>query len=196
MGTFTRRALCTAAVSLALIGSAMAQTNLRVAYPGWDSKEQEREVTAILKAYEEGNPGTKIELISIPFPVLKQKLVVSVRSADAPDIAYIDGRWIPEFQAADFLTDLTDRVNKLEKSDWYPASWEPATVNGKIYGVPDRVDPWMIYYNVDLFKAAGVNEFPKTTDELVEAGKKITKNGVYAWGLLERDDDRGPRFSR
>ena len=167
---------------------ALAQTTLRVAYPGWDTKAQEAEVTGIFKAYETANPGTKIELISIPFPVLKQRIAVSVRSADAPDIAYIDGRWIPEFQATEFLADLTDQVKSLPKDDWYASSWEPATVGGKIYGIPDRVDPWMVYYNVDLFRAAGVNDFPKTTDELVEAGKKITKNGVYAWGLLAQND--------
>ena len=188
MKTFAKTLLGAAALAVAALGSASAQTTIRVAYPAWDSKDQEREVTGIFKAYEAANPGTKIDLISIPFPVLKQKIAVSVRSADAPDIAYIDGRWIPEFQAAEFLTDLTDRVKTLPKDDWYAASWEPATVNGKIYGIPDRVDPWMIYYNTDLFKAAGVNEFPKTTDELVAAGKKITKDGVYAWGLLAQND--------
>ena len=182
------KTLLSAAFGLVTMGAALADTTLRVAYPGWDSKDQEREVTAIFKAYEAANPGTKVELISIPFPVLKQKIAVSVRSADAPDVAYIDGRWIPEFQASDFLTDLTGRVKTLPKDDWYAASWEPATVDGKIYGIPDRVDPWMIYYNVDLLKAAGVNEFPKTTEELIEAGKKISKDGVYAWGLLAQND--------
>lgn len=188
MRTLARTLLGVAALALAAVAPALAQTTLRIAYPGWDSKDQEREVTAILKAYEAANPGTRVELISIPFPVLKQKIAVSVRSADAPDIAYIDGRWIPEFQAAEFLADLTDRVKGLPKDDWYAASWEPATVGGKIYAIPDRVDPWMIYYNVDLLKAAGVDEFPKTTDELVEAGKKVTKNGVYLWGLLAQND--------
>jgi multiple sugar transport system substrate-binding protein len=171
-----------------LVAPAAAQTVLRIAYPGWDSKEQEREVTAIFKAFEQANPGTRIELISIPFPVMKQKLVVSLRSADAPDLAYIDSRWIPEMQAAGFLADLTGRVATLDKADWHAASWLPATVAGKVYAVPDRIDPWMVYYNTDLFKAAGVSEFPKTMDDLVEAGKKITKGGVYAWGLIGAND--------
>src|SRR5687767_7621317 len=91
------------AILATLVMPAAAQTVLRIAYPGWDSKDQEREVTAIFKAFEQSNPGTRIELISTPFPVMKQKLVVSLRSADAPDLAYIDSRWIPEMQAAGFL---------------------------------------------------------------------------------------------
>ena len=176
------------AMTCMFLAPAAAQTTLRIAYPGWDSKEQEREVTAIFKAFEQGNPGTAIELISIPFPVMKQKLTVSLRSADAPDLAYIDSRWIPELQAAGFLADLTSRLATLDKADWYPAAWLPATVKDKVYAVPDRIDPWMVYYNTDLFKAAGVTEFPKTMDDLVAAGKKLTKDSVYAWGLIGAND--------
>ena len=176
------------ALALALAASAVSAQTLKITYPGWDSKEQEREVTAIFAEYEKQNPGVKIEVISTPFPVMKQKLVVSLRSGDAPDLGYLDGRWLPELQAAGFLADVTARADALDRKDWYPAAWEPATIGGKIYGIPDRVDPWMVYYNTDLFKAAGVAAFPETTDGLVAAGKKITGNGVYAWGLIGTND--------
>lgn len=176
-----------AAFSLAGGVPALAQ-NLRIAYPGWDSKDQERIVTGIFAEYEKQNPGVKIEIISIPFPVMKQKLIVSLRSGDAPDLGYLDGRWLPEMQAAGFLADVTAKVATLDRNDWYPAPWEPATIAGKIYAVPDRIDPWMVYYNTDLFKAAGVAEFPKTMDDLVAAGKKLTRDGVYGWGLIGAND--------
>jgi len=54
-------------VAALLIGAtAWAGTTIKVAYPGWDSKEQEKEVTSIFADYEKKNPGVKIELISIP----------------------------------------------------------------------------------------------------------------------------------
>lgn len=175
-------------VALALAAGGASAETLRISYPGWDSKEQEREVTQIFAEYEKRNPGVKIEVISTPFPVMKQKLVVSLRSGDAPDLGYLDGRWLPELQAAGFLADVTARAEALDRKDWYPASWEPATIDGKVYAIPDRVDPWMVYYNTDLFKAAGIDRFPETTDELVAAGRKITGNGVYAWGLIGAND--------
>lgn len=124
-----------AGLTLTLAAGAAGQT-LKITYPGWDSKEQEREVTAIFAAYEKQNPGVKIELISTPFPVMKQKLVVSLRSGDAPDLGYLDGRWLPELQAAGFLADVTAQANALDRKDWYPAAWEPATIDGKVYGIP------------------------------------------------------------
>ncbi len=171
------------------VSGAYAQKTIRIAYPGWDSKEQEKEVTSIFADWEKQNPGTKVEIISIPFPVMKQKLVVSLRSGDAPDMGYVDGRWLQEMQAAGFLSDLTEYANTLDKKDFYELPWKTATVDKKIYAIPDRIDPWMFYYNVDMFKAAGVNSFPKTMDEFVEVCKKVTVPGKqYAFGMVGAND--------
>jgi multiple sugar transport system substrate-binding protein len=178
-----------AALAASLMSSAVsAETVIRIAYPGWDSAEQEEAVTGIFNRYEEQNPDVRIELVSIPFPVMKQQLVVALRSGDAPDMGYIDGRWIPEMQAAGFLADLTERAESLDRDDWHEGPWMASTVDGRIYGIPDRIDPWMIYYNVDLFEAASIDEFPKTMSQLVETGKKLTGDGVYGWGLIGAND--------
>ena len=173
----------------AAVPGAYAETTIKIAYPGWDSKDQEKEVTGIFAAWEKQNPGVKVEIISIPFHMMKQKLVVSLRSGDAPDMGYVDGRWLQEMQAAGFLTDLTDYSDTLDKKDFFELPWKTATVGSKVYAVPDRIDPWMLYYNTDMFKAAGVKDFPKTMDELVEVCKKITiPDKQYGYGMVGAND--------
>jgi multiple sugar transport system substrate-binding protein len=181
--------LCSLFLAAMVIPGAHAETTIKIAYPGWDSKEQEKEVTGIFAAWEKQNPGVKVEIISIPFHMMKQKLVVSLRSGDAPDMGYVDGRWLQEMQAAGFLTDLTAYSSTLDKKDFFELPWKTATVGGKIYAVPDRIDPWMFYYNTDMFKAAGIREFPETMDELVEVCKKITiPDKQYGYGMVGAND--------
>jgi len=181
--------ICGLFLAALVVPGAYAASTIKIAYPGWDTKGQEKEVTGIFADWEKQNPGVKVEIISIPFPVMKQKLVVSLRSGDAPDMGYVDGRWLQEMQAAGFLTDLTDYSNSLDKKDFFELPWKTATAGGKIYAVPDRIDPWMFYYNVDMFKAAGVKDFPKTMDELVEVCKKITVPGKqYGYGMVGAND--------
>ncbi len=176
-------------LTMIAVPTAFADTTIKIAYPGWDTKEQEKEVTDIFAAWEKQNPGLKVEIISIPFPVMKQKLIVALRSGDAPDMGYVDGRWLQEMQAAGFLTDLTQYSDTLNKKDFFELPWKTATVEKKIYAIPDRIDPWMFYYNVDMFKAAGVKEFPKTMDELVEVCRKITVPGKqYGFGMVGAND--------
>lgn len=173
-----------------LAGRAGAQTavTLKIAYPAWDSTEQQKAVTGIFADYERLNPNVKIELISLPFPVLRQRLVVSARAGDPPDIAYCDGRWVPEMAAPGLLQDITAEVEKLDRADWYEEPWRGAALNQRLFAVPDRVDPWMVYYNTELFQKAGITAFPKTMEELAEAATKLTGGGVYGWGLLGAKD--------
>lgn len=110
---------------------AQSQTTIRIAYPAWDSKQQEQAVTGIFRAYEAQNPSVKIELISLPFPALRQRLVVSARAGDPPDVAYMDGRWVPEMAAPGLLLDITEQAAKLDRSDWYDEPWRGAELRGR-----------------------------------------------------------------
>ena len=191
MDGLTRRSalgVMAAAGLAATTARAQTQTTLKIAYPAWDSTEQQNAVMGIFAEYEKQNPNIKIELISLPFPVLRQRLVVAARAGDPPDVAYVDGRWVPEMATPGLLSDITDSVAKLDRKDWHDEPWKGATVRGRIFAVPDRIDPWLVYYNTDLFQAAGISSFPKTMDELAAAAKKLTAGNVYGWGLIGAKD--------
>lgn len=177
-----------AATSIYMPARAQSSVTLKIAYPAWDTKAQEAAVTGIFAEYEKQNPNVKIELISLPFPVLRQRLVVSARAGDPPDVAYVDGRWVPEMAAPGLLSDITSNVARLDRADWFAEPWRGATLGGRLYAVPDRIDPWMVYYNTDLFKKTGLAAFPKTLDELAMAAVKMTGDGAYGWGLIGAKD--------
>lgn len=54
--------------------------------------------------------------------------------------------------------------------------------DGRMDTLPLNIDPWMIYYNKELFAAKGL-AFPKTFEEIVMAAEKLTDKsaGVYGW---------------
>jgi multiple sugar transport system substrate-binding protein len=190
MRTLTRRSVlgAIAATTVAPAVHAQSPVTLKIAYPAWDTKAQEAAVTGIFADYEKQNPNVKIELISLPFPVLRQRLVVSARAGDPPDVAYVDGRWVPEMATPGLLSDITDGAAKLDRADWFVEPWKGATVNGRIFAIPDRIDPWLVYYNTELFQKAGITSFPKNLDQLAEAAVKLTGGGVYGWALIGAKD--------
>ncbi|MDR1625189.1 MAG: extracellular solute-binding protein, partial [Spirochaetia bacterium] len=53
-------------------------------------------------------------------------------------------------------------------------------VGGKRYSLPVHSGCVAMFYNPDIFKAAGVSGPPKTWDELIDTAKKITKGNQYA----------------
>lgn len=48
--------------------------------------------------------------------------------------------------------------------------------DGHTYQVPWKTNPIMAQYNTKMFKEAGIDEFPKTYSEFLEAASKITKD--------------------
>jgi len=190
MSGLTRRSTMAGIAAAGIAAPAVAQSpmTLKIAYPAWDTKAQEAAVTGIFADYEKQNPNLKIELISLPFPVLRQRLVVSARAGDPPDVAYVDGRWVPEMAVPGLIADITVAAAKLDRSDWFPEPWKGCTVGGRTFAIPDRIDPWLVYYNTELFEKAGITAFPKTMDELAAAAVKITGGGTYGWGLIGAKD--------
>jgi len=46
----------------------------------------------------------------------------------------------------------------------------------------------MIYYNTELFRKAGIDEFPKTMEDFVRDARKLTGQGQYGYGLIGAND--------
>lgn len=66
--------------------------------------------------------------------------------------------------------DFTGRV--------YDSALQAATYDGKIYGYPANVEYLGVFYNKDLFAAAGITEVPTTRDEFEAACQKLQDAGT------------------
>jgi len=177
--------LAAATAALLVAGAALAQpVTLRLFYPGWDSSEQETAVTGMIAEFEAANPDITIEIISTPFGVFQERLFVSLRSGDAPDVGYIGARWLQELRENDFLVDMSGIMEGLPREDWIEGTFVGVDTADGLWAIADRVDPWVIYTNERLLAEAGVDQCPDTTDDFIAAGKALTTGNVAAFGLV------------
>lgn len=101
------------------------------------------------------------------------RLMLSAGGADVPDIIRFDRLEIPEFAAADVLTDLTDMIAPF-KSDMIDSAVGLASFNDRIVGIPAQLKSKVWYYRHDLFEKAGVSpDNVKTLDDFIAAGKQL-----------------------
>ena len=141
--------------------------------PNWDEKP----ARAIVADYESANPGEKVEIVITTWDTMAQKILVGLQqSHNAPDvITELESRTL-RYVRKSLLTDLTDVVTKLGKDDFVPSALATGEYEGRYYSVPFRHDGAGLYYNKDLFTAAGLDPEhpPQTWAELVEYCKKLT----------------------
>ncbi|MGQ9629692.1 MAG: ABC transporter substrate-binding protein [bacterium] len=102
------------------------------------------------------------------------------------DAVHIDDLMTSTFGAAGWLEPLDDIVVKkfsIDLNDWPKTLYTDVSAwEGKLYRIPWGNDTRIWVYRKDWFDEAAV-ETPKTWDDLVQVGKKITREGRYLIGL-------------
>jgi multiple sugar transport system substrate-binding protein len=87
------------------------------------------------------------------------KLALAASSGRPPDVAVAHLSRLPLLAQADLLervdSDQFTGVGILEDK-FTPAAWEKATVDGAVYAVPYDTHPFVLFYNEDLAKKAGL----------------------------------------
>ena len=97
---------------------------------------------------------------------------------------------IYELIEQDAIIAFDDVVETAEEKAWlnsfYPTLMENGRTAGKTWGIPFQRSTIVMYYNKDAFRAAGLDpeKPPATWDELVAAGKKLTKADGSQWGVM------------
>ena len=93
------------------------------------------------------------------------------------------------------ITDFTDGPEGIDRSLIFDAFWEYNSTGGQIWTMPFNNSVPILYYNRDLFVAAGLDpdQPPTTWDEVIEYGKMLTRdtdgNGeIDQWGFNVHSD--------
>ncbi len=167
----------------------------------WDitTGVQEATLKKMIDAFQSKNPDIKINRTYIAQSQSSQandKLLTAIAGGNPPDVNYFDRFIVAQFAAQGFLTDLTDLASKagVKQDDYFPFAWEEASYKGKLYALPFDTDTRALWYNKDLFKAAGLDpeKGPQNIQELADMSDKLTKkdaNGkITTWGFVPHFD--------
>ena len=108
------------------------------------------------------------------------KLNALIAAGDCPDVYICNpGPHLTTYVEGGAAADLTDILTNQEK-DWYgnftEGIFERMTYDGKIYAVPTNFAAALVFYNTEIFEAAGA-EVPTTYDEWLAACQKIQDAG-------------------
>ncbi|WP_292592268.1 ABC transporter substrate-binding protein, partial [Mesotoga sp. UBA5825] len=144
-------------------------------------------VDAIIEGFNLENPDIEvIAQFTGSYAETLTKAIASYRAGDAPHVVQVyevglqtmlDSNAIkPVFELAGPDFDWGDVIGPI--LDYY-------TVGDKLYSMPFNSSSAILYYNKDIFRAAGLdpNKPPSTFDELYEMGKKIVESGAAQGGI-------------
>lgn len=158
----------------------------------------ENEADLLKEMCEEYN-ATQDEIEVVPTFVAREELMkqytIGAVSGDLPDIGLVDSPDMASYIALGVFEDITDELGDWGELDQFyngPLS-SCKDADGKIYGIPNNTNCLSILCNMDMLKAAGFQEPPKTWSEFKEVCKKTSDaaNGVYGFSMSAIGNEEG-----
>lgn len=142
------------------------------------------------------NDDIVVEYRIIPFDELVNETLRAFTVGQAPDVVSFDNPDFPLFSSRDAMLDITDMVAQSDKIDpelYFEGPLNSVTWEGRLYGVPKYSNTIALYYNKDMFEAAGIDGPPETWQELADAAAKLTDpaNNVYGVTWSARAGEEG-----
>ena len=173
-------AVLLAAMMLLMAIPALAEGNQVLTVVTWDATTTPY-LIAQKEAFEASHPGVTIEYVDVASQDYAVKTTTMLEGGDTSDvfmIKEIDN--LINWQAQGFAAPLD--TTGYDMSGFVGTEVNYA-VDGVQYAIPFRSDFWVLFYNKDLFDAAGV-ELPTndmTWDQYAELAKKMTDKdkGIY-----------------
>ena len=184
-----------AATLLAFAAPVLAKTELTMFYPVAVGGALTKIVDGIVDDFEQANPDISVNAIYAGnYNDARVKALAALKSGDPAQLSVMFSIDVHELIDLDAIVPFDDVVTTQEEKDWlgsfYPALMENGKVDGKTYGVPFQRSTIVMYYNKDMFRAAGLDpEKPPTSwEELTEVGAALTKKNadgnVEQWGAM------------
>jgi multiple sugar transport system substrate-binding protein len=140
----------------------------------------EENLQAIVDAFEDANPDITVEVTTLPYGDYGTALQTDLAAGSVSDVFDIEYANYAQYQANGVLAPI-----ELENAGAYkPSLLEAYATGGVQYALPSSFSAVVLYYNADLFDAAGL-DYPTsdwTWEDEQAAAEALTDQAAGVWG--------------
>lgn len=129
--------------------------------------------------------GIKVDIETLPWDQLDSKLAITNAAGETVDLSWCSSQKMASLVNAGALMPLDEFSNTLNESDRadfseFEKKATTSALDGKKYMYLASIHSRLLWYNKNL-----IPEPPKTWDELVQIGQKVTnkEKGIYGFGF-------------
>lgn len=133
------------------------------------------QIQALFDRYGEAH-NVRVEVTA---PVQEEKILTALSGSNPPDILVLSGGDLVKSYARQGLVEPLNHwieVTGIDLNDIFPAPLAQCNANGTYLCLPWGTDIYALFWNKDLFEAAGLDPErpPRTMEELVEYADRLT----------------------
>ena len=156
-----------------LMMRALAQDATQISFGGWGGVAEDEGVQAAIQVFMEEHPEIAVEWRHIPDAgEFGRVLLTDIAAGTSPDTAFILSDQYETLRANGALLDITDLIETdplLGQENYFiqpQESFRCADANGRWHGIGSTWVAHHIYYNAEIFEAAGITPPGFQDDEI------------------------------
>lgn len=149
----------------------------------WTPNWGEERAKKLAADFEKAHPDITVKMEVTTSNGLPQRILTALQSGAAPDVIEVQHPWVQGYAQSGLVLPMDDVIQ--DKDDFNKAAINYDTYDGKLWGIPYRVECIGVLYNVDKFTAAGLDPAkpPQTWQDWVDAAKAMTKDGTFGFAI-------------
>src|SRR4030042_4540062 len=144
----------------------------------WGLWETASTINQVIADYQKINPNVKIIYEKKSPQQYRESLQSQISQGRGPDLFRFHNTWTP--MLSDVLAEVpSDVISQNEvKKNFYPTeSADLRNSQNKLVGVPFEIDGLGLFWNEDMFNAAGITVPPSTWRDLAQDAARLTVRG-------------------
>ena len=178
-----RRLIAALAAALLLAGPALAQ-KITVIMP-----RHEMDLVGLWEAQTrqfEQESGISVEFIQMSWDEVANKVLTDLAAGGGTyDVIEFDNGWVAKFASADWVEPLGSYADQAYLDSLLPGLLATFTKNGQVLGIPWNNDTRFFFYNKAMLDKAGINQPPKTWDDVLTDSKALKDQGIVEYPVTE-----------
>ncbi|MEU1470277.1 sugar ABC transporter substrate-binding protein [Streptomyces sp. NPDC005761] len=193
------RTAASAATALALLltgcaggGDGGADGRIRIRFQSLAWQKESVDINKqLVREWNASHPDVEVQYVQGSWDSVHDQLLTSFEGGEAPDVIHDASDDLADFAYGGYLADLRKLLPDRLTEDIPAQSWQTATFDGGVYGVPFLQEPRVLIANTKILRDSGVRiptpEKPWSWPEFREVTKELTGKGRYgiAWPLKE-----------
>lgn len=154
-----------------------------IRFASWDNSKDLDEQQKLVDKFNEAHKDIKVTLEAYGSD-FDTKIAAGMGSKDTPDVMYM-WNYPAYYEGLEPLDSYIEKEGQAYKDNFYETLWSYNEMGDTVYGIPVGFTTHVLYYNKDIFDAAGV-DYPTeswTFKDLEDASRKLTDPGKNITGF-------------
>ncbi len=164
-----------------------AQAQVQLTYWQYEFNTRVEAMNQLIAQFNAENPDIIVVQETFPYDGYEQQVATAVTAGRGPDVAQLFYGWVASWSRAGYIEPLpAEYFPADEVAAYFVPMVDSVKIDGQYYGLPTAVRSLALFYNKDLFRAAGLDpEAPPTTwDEFVATAQALNVSDALGYSQI------------